>query len=106
VRFEFDVTQELATRPVCTQYRESDLEFFSRLLASEGLSWRFEHDQADDDVDGRTGQARHRIVIFDSWAMAPATPGGEPAARLAPTRRRDRPNRQIDAEIVNCSAFP
>jgi uncharacterized protein involved in type VI secretion and phage assembly len=34
-------------RPACTQYRESDLEFFSRLLASEGLSWRFEHDQAE-----------------------------------------------------------
>jgi type VI secretion system secreted protein VgrG len=53
-RFDFDITQELSDAPVCTQYRESDLAFFTRLLASEGLSWRFEHDQAG-----------HRLVIFD-----------------------------------------
>jgi type VI secretion system secreted protein VgrG len=29
LRFEFDVTQTLAPRAICTQYRESDLEFFS-----------------------------------------------------------------------------
>jgi type VI secretion system secreted protein VgrG len=76
IRFEFDITQPLAVRPVCTQYRESDLEFFIRLLASEGLSWRFAHDQQDDAGDD-PGQARHRIVIFDSLAAAPATPGDE-----------------------------
>jgi type VI secretion system secreted protein VgrG len=29
LRFEFDVTQTLAPRAICTQYRESDLEFCS-----------------------------------------------------------------------------
>jgi type VI secretion system secreted protein VgrG len=77
VHFEFDVTQDLARRPVCTQYRESDLEFFNRLLASEGLSWRFEHDQTDDDGETGHGQARHRLVIFDSKASVPSTPGGD-----------------------------
>jgi type VI secretion system secreted protein VgrG len=77
VRFEFDVTQDLTLRPVCAQYRESDLEFFKRVLASEGLSWRFEHDQADDDGETGHGQARHRLVIFDSKASVPATPGGD-----------------------------
>ena len=72
LRFEFDVTQELAPRPVCTQYRESDYDFFVRLMASEGLSWRFEHDQGDASEDG---QARHKLMIFDSQAAAPATPG-------------------------------
>jgi Rhs element Vgr protein len=33
-------------RSYCCQYRESDLDFVSRLLAEEGLSWRFE-DTAD-----------------------------------------------------------
>jgi type VI secretion system secreted protein VgrG len=66
VAFDFDITQELKPRAICTQYRESDLDFFIRLLASEGLSWRFEHDE--------TG---HRLVIFDSRAIAPATPGGD-----------------------------
>jgi type VI secretion system secreted protein VgrG len=66
LRFDFDLTQALAIRPICTQYRESDLAFFTRLLASEGLSWRFEHDQ-----DG------HRLVVFDGRALAPATIGGD-----------------------------
>ncbi|MDB5747649.1 MAG: type secretion system tip protein VgrG, partial [Massilia sp.] len=34
-------------RSYCCQYRESDLDFVSRLLAEEGLSWRFE-----DTIDG------------------------------------------------------
>ena len=77
VRFDFEVTQELAPRAVCTQYRESDLDFLLRLLASEGLNWRFEHDQAEDGGDGPHGQARHKLVIFDSRASAPLMPGGE-----------------------------
>lgn len=31
-------------RSYCCQYRESDLEFVERLLAEEGLAWRFEQD--------------------------------------------------------------
>lgn len=77
VRFEFDITQELLPRAVCTQYRESDLDFFTRLLASEGLNWRFEHDQAEDADDGAHGQAKHRLIVFDSRAIAPAMPGGD-----------------------------
>ena len=67
VQFDFDITQELPARPICTQYRESDLEFFVRLLASEGLSWRFEHEPAQEG-----GRARHRLVVFDSRAPLPA----------------------------------
>ena len=70
VAFDFDITQDLPKRAICTQYRESDLEFFERLLASEGLNWRFEH-------EGEGSEARHRLVIFDSRARAPATPGGD-----------------------------
>ncbi|MEG1115766.1 MAG: phage late control D family protein, partial [Janthinobacterium sp.] len=79
VRFEFDVSQELAPRPVWTQYRESDLAFLVRVLAFEGLNWRFEHEQEDsaaqqgDQQNAR--QAKHKLVIFDSKAVAPATPG-------------------------------
>jgi len=66
LRFDFDLNSVLSRRAICTQYRESDFVFFARLLASEGLSWRFEHDK-----DG------HRLVIFDGRASAPATPGGD-----------------------------
>jgi type VI secretion system secreted protein VgrG len=78
VDFDFELTQELPKRAICTQYRESDLDFFVRLLASEGLSWRFEH-----------GEKRHRLVIFGSRAIAPATPG-EAAIRFHGVRATER----------------
>ncbi len=65
LRFDFDLSLALAKRSICTQYRESDLAFFTRLLASEGLNWRFEHDEEG-----------YRLLIFDSRALVPATPGG------------------------------
>lgn len=33
--------QRMSVRPVWTQYRESDLDFFTRVLAAEGLSCAF-----------------------------------------------------------------
>ncbi|MET3133012.1 type VI secretion system secreted protein VgrG [Oxalobacteraceae bacterium GrIS 1.11] len=74
VRVEFDISGELAVRPICTQYRESDLDFLIRLLASEGLNWRFEHEQEGDPSDAGA-HAKHRLCIFDSKAKAPAMPG-------------------------------
>ncbi|WP_229422429.1 type VI secretion system Vgr family protein [Pseudoduganella umbonata] len=109
LRFAFDVTQELATRSVCTQYRESDYDFFVRLMASKGLSWRFEHDQAEASGDG---QARHQLVIFDSQAAAPATPGN-PAIRFHGMRASDTDDaidgfgarRQVRANAVSISSW-
>lgn len=64
-----EVTQALRVRSLCTQYRESDLDFLARLLAEEGLSYRFEHldGQAARDADIH-GHARHVLVITDSAA--------------------------------------
>lgn len=76
LRFEFDISQELIPRAVCTQYRESDLDFLIRLLASEGLNWRFEHDQSESENDGNA-HAHHRLVIFDSRAQLPALTGAD-----------------------------
>ena len=65
-------TQALRTRSLCTQYRESDLAFVERLLAEEGLSYRFEHleGEAASDADAK-GHARHVLVIGDAGAAAP-----------------------------------
>ena len=113
VRFEFDVTQEMAQRHICTQYRESDMAFITRLLASEGLNWRFEHDQpGDDEAQDSDGQARHRVVIFDSKAKTPATPGGA-AIRFHGVRATEtddaidefRARRQISANAVSISSW-
>lgn len=109
VRFDFDITQTLASRAVCTQYRESDLAFFCRLLASEGLSWRFEHDQPGASADGH---ARHRLHIFDSRAPAPAMPGGD-TLRFHGVRATDRDDaidafharRQVQGNAVSISSW-
>lgn len=111
VRFEIDVRQALAPRPVCTQYRESDFDFIVRLLASEGLSWRFEHDQADD-ADAGDGQAKHRLVIFDSQARLPAMVGGD-ALRFHGVRAADTDDaidafsarRRVQANAVSISSW-
>jgi type VI secretion system secreted protein VgrG len=109
LRFDFDITQDLAQRPICTQYRESDYDFFVRLMASEGLSWRFEHDQGDTAADG---QARHRVIVFDSAAAFPATPGNA-AIRFHGVRATDtddaidafRARRRVQANAVSISSW-
>jgi type VI secretion system secreted protein VgrG len=113
VRFDFDVTQDLAPRPVCTQYRASDLEFFTRLLADEGLSYRFEHDQSDTvAATPSTSESKHRLVIFDTHAVAPAMPG-DAALRFHGVRATDTQDaidhfgaqRQVMANAVAVSSW-
>ncbi|GAA5165039.1 type VI secretion system Vgr family protein [Viridibacterium curvum] len=74
--YEFRLTQPLKPRSLTIQYRESDLAFASRLLASEGLSYRFEHDQTA--ASGQSGDtpphSLHKLVIFDSAQDLAACP--------------------------------
>ncbi|MBT0964280.1 type VI secretion system Vgr family protein, partial [Denitromonas iodatirespirans] len=65
-----DVTQSLRQHSRLTQYRETDLAFVRRILAAEGLSFRFEHDQNAAAGDATT-HARHRLIIFDRNAERP-----------------------------------
>jgi len=71
--FTFEVTQEMPVRPTCVQYRESDLAFVLRLLAEEGLSFRFAHEQQQSTGGGgsNTTPSHHRLVIFDRAATPP-----------------------------------
>nr|MBL8410023.1 type VI secretion system tip protein VgrG [Dechloromonas sp.] len=73
------VTQKLRTYSIATQYRETDLAFVSRLLAEEGLSFRFAHDQSAAAGDDAT-HARHQLIIFDRDAEIPA--GVQPTLRF------------------------
>lgn len=68
-KYRVEVTDALRMRSLCSQFRESDLEFVSRLLAEEGLSCHFEHD-AEGDVNSATG-ALHTLVITDRNAQRP-----------------------------------
>lgn len=45
---------EVRPRSYCVQYRETDFDFISRLLAEEGLGWRLE------DVD----EGGHQLILF------------------------------------------
>ncbi len=54
-------------RTYCTQYRETDLAFLSRLLASEGLGYRVEETEATD----TSAPAGHRLVFFADSARWP-----------------------------------
>ncbi|HEY4317380.1 MAG TPA: type VI secretion system Vgr family protein [Herbaspirillum sp.] len=86
--FRLDVTQAMTPRPICTQYRESDFAFLARLLAAEGLNYRFDHEQADNNTGNGDGghaddlHAKHQLVIFDREAKAPAMPGGYDSIRF------------------------
>ncbi|OZI30699.1 hypothetical protein CAL29_22150 [Bordetella genomosp. 10] len=72
--YAFEVNATPPKRAVRTQYRESDLEFVQRILAEDGLAFRFVHQQGDDDdSDGASSSsARHRLVVFDAGAALPA----------------------------------
>jgi type VI secretion system secreted protein VgrG len=64
-----DATQYLAEsspRSFCAQYRESDFDFVSRLLAEEGISWRVEQHEAS--------PSGHRIVLFADSTQVTAFP--------------------------------
>ena len=45
LRHDNVISQDKNARAIVTQYRESDLEFLAPVLAADGLSWRFGHDQ-------------------------------------------------------------
>ena len=51
------LVQQLPVRSYCTQYRETDLDFISRLLAEDGLSWRI-------DFDDPAAPAGHSLILF------------------------------------------
>lgn len=61
--FRFDVQATLPARAITTQYRESDWDFVTRLLAEAGLAWRIEQAQGD--------EAGHTPVVFEPGAEQP-----------------------------------
>ncbi|HLO61562.1 MAG TPA: type VI secretion system Vgr family protein, partial [Azonexus sp.] len=73
------VTQPLRTHSIATQYRETDFDFIRRLLAEEGLSFRFEHDQSAVAGDDAT-HTRHRLIVFDRDSELPT--GAQPVIRF------------------------
>ncbi|WP_082752898.1 type VI secretion system Vgr family protein [Janthinobacterium sp. B9-8] len=60
---DFKLSGTHSPRSYCLQYRESDFDFLTRLLAEEGLAWRFEHLAGDN--------PQVQLVIFDDAFAIP-----------------------------------
>ncbi|NUP12485.1 MAG: type VI secretion system tip protein VgrG [Polyangiaceae bacterium] len=59
------------TREICIQHDETDLAFVTRLLAEEGISFRFEAPAIDEPVD-----TAETVVLFDEAARYRELPDG------------------------------
>jgi type VI secretion system secreted protein VgrG len=64
--FEFKLfrTAEYREWTYCVQYRESDLNFVTRLLEQEGIYWYFQH-----------SQGKHKLMLVDMLSVHDAVPG-------------------------------
>ena len=62
--FSFRTRGEYPARDYCVQYRESSLNFISRLLEEEGIFYFFEHTDT-----------KHTIVFADKSSLLPPCPG-------------------------------
>jgi type VI secretion system secreted protein VgrG len=67
--FRFDVQAALPEREYCVQYRESDLNFVSRLMEEEGIFYFFEHDED-----------KHTLVLTDKKSAIQPCPDQETAS--------------------------
>jgi type VI secretion system secreted protein VgrG len=63
-RFRFDLNGAYTPRNYCVQYRETDLDFISRLLEEDGIFYFFEH-----------SMDRHVLVMADQPGAHPAIAG-------------------------------
>lgn len=76
--FEESLTSAYPVREYLVQYRESDLNFVSRLMEHEGIYFFFKHDQQ-----------KHTLVLCDSSAAHEPTPFYESLPYFPPDRQRD-----------------
>lgn len=79
--FAFRLGDPYSTREYCVQYQETDLQFVSRLLEFEGISYSFRH-EPDGEVLTMTDDARHYPSISAPDALRFASGAG---------MHRDRP---------------
>jgi len=74
VAFHSELKDEYLRREYCVQHEETDLAFVARLLAEDGIVYRFEPPPEDD------AKGTERVVLFDKVASYPDLPGGKALA--------------------------
>jgi type VI secretion system secreted protein VgrG len=67
--YEFDLQGDLPSREYCVQYRETDLNFVSRLLEEEGIFYFFQHEKS-----------KHKLILSDKKTGLPSCPADAAAA--------------------------
>ncbi|NTU60306.1 MAG: type VI secretion system tip protein VgrG, partial [Deltaproteobacteria bacterium] len=72
--FEERLSGSYANRPYCVQYRESDLNFVSRLLEQEGIYYFFRHEEE-----------KHVLVLADSYSAHEPIHGQDAIPYYPPT---------------------
>lgn len=80
--FAIQAQRDWKAYPTRVQHHESDLDFVLRLLADEGLSYRFEHQQDGEGGEGSNSSPNssqrppslHKLLIFDEQTAFPAYP--------------------------------
>ena len=73
--FELRLYRQYRTRDYCVQYRETDLNFVSRLMEEEGIAYFFEHDPQSN---------KHILVLADDASAHKPCPG-QAKVRCDPT---------------------
>lgn len=66
IDFKDDLKKTYTKRDYCVQYRETDLNFISRLMEDEGIFYFFQHEQG-----------KHTMVLGDKPPGASSLPGAE-----------------------------
>ncbi|MFT3851077.1 MAG: type VI secretion system tip protein TssI/VgrG [Propionivibrio sp.] len=99
------LSQDYPVRSYCLQYRESDLAFIERLLAEEGISYRYSHgpdpatslQNAHENHDA-DALPQHTLVLFDRNDDLPACrPDDEGGSGEGAASRTSRPSHRSRA---------
>ncbi len=81
--FRLALSGSYPARTYCVQYRESDLDFVSRLLEEEGIYYFFEHQAS-----------KHVLVLADD------SPGSKPCAPQAAVRMAPQPGAWQEEDVL------
>ncbi|AZN35663.1 type VI secretion system Vgr family protein [Iodobacter ciconiae] len=100
---DFKLSGTHSPRSYCLQYRESDFDFLTRLLAEEGLAWLFNH------LPGDSPQVQ-LLVFDDAFAIAEAADPFVRFHRADATEESDtltewQSQRQIGSSSVSLASF-
>jgi type VI secretion system secreted protein VgrG len=86
--FQSKCLKSYPKREYCVQYRESHLNFVSRLLEEEGIFYYFDH-----------SESKHTLMLTDSSSTLKSCPGDH-ALRMAPTSTEGVHDRNVALAIT------